>query len=57
VKPETLSQHNQGKTGKQVIEITYPELDFLQVEEYFEALGGTITQDQIIAYIRWHPSP
>jgi hypothetical protein len=52
VKPETLSQHNQGKTGKQVIEITYPELDFLQVEEYFEALGGTITQDQIIAYIR-----
>ena len=38
--------------GKQVIETGYPELDFLQVEEYFEARGGTITQDQIIAYIR-----
>ena len=38
--------------GKQVIEITYPELDFLQVEEYFEARGGTVTQDQIIAYVR-----
>jgi len=54
VKPETLSQHNAGETGKrkQVIETTYPELDFLQVEEFFEAQGGTITQDQIIAYVR-----
>jgi len=38
--------------GKQVIETTYPELDFLQLEEYFEARGGTVTQDQIIAYVR-----
>jgi hypothetical protein len=35
-----------------IIEVTYPELDFLQLEEYFVARGGVVTQDEIIAYIR-----
>jgi hypothetical protein len=49
-----LSQTNEGKTGKrkQLIETTYPEMDFLQIEAYFEARGGPVTQVEIIAYIR-----
>lgn len=49
-----LSQQHKGMTGKrkQVIETTYPEMDFLQIEEFFEARGGPVTQEEIIAYIR-----
>ena len=51
---EGLSQHNEGRTGKrkQIIETTYPEMDFLQLEEFFVARGGAVTQGEIIAYIR-----
>ncbi|MCK5089431.1 MAG: hypothetical protein KAQ88_05565, partial [Hyphomicrobiaceae bacterium] len=41
-----------NKKGKQVIETTYPELDWLLLEEYFTERGGTVTQDELIAFIR-----
>jgi hypothetical protein len=41
-----------NKKGKQVIETTYPEMEDLQLEEFFEARGGPVTQVEIIAYIR-----
>ena len=51
VKPAGLSQHNEGAVAKQAIETTFPEVDWLGIEDWLKAEGtGIVSRDEIIAF-------